>query len=640
MLRLWFLICLTLLPGLSFAQNETPNDNLVDMNFSREISVSALAEWVSRRTGKNILADQSANASVRIICPKLVNKDLAYEIFLAAIEQVGFSAVTTGPVTKIMKSKQAKGSNSAVYYGNDYKANQNEIITLVLPLVHLNANQIRLDLMKFNSSASIISHPASNSLIITDNGYDVQKILKIIRVLDVKTQQSEFKIAHLRYRDAKEVINLLTQVLKKEPGSLQYQDIEKAIYDQRTNSIFIYGNKKFVEHAMWFIRKIDALEHDHQNTNTVRIMPIYFSRAEKIAATLKAIPNLSKYEKRTIPIDFDADTNSLLIAADPLDYKHIASLVHKLDVKRTQVLIESIFLEVKAGNNFTYGTSALGGVASGKNKTIIGWEAGSVAPIAMQPSAAGTPSDQQIKAISSSFKDLSVGVFAKEIELGNGIKVTPGALINMLRVDDFSRTLSKPVIFGSENEEASISIGQTILYSSSETNNAGLTDTTTQKEKIDLTMTVKPKVNSSTTVSLDLDLSFNLLGGFQNGLPEIASRQTKQTVVLSNGQTAVLSGLRSHASYKEQKKVPILGDIPILGALFSSRENRTIESYVLIFLTPHIVLNPKDLDAVFEKKLTELNAFSLQFLHEDLKADPILSDNKRINRSFKYSEDL
>ncbi len=618
--------------------------NLIDMNFDKETDIRIIADFLSRRLGKNILIDPEVNGKVRILSPKKVSKDLAYEIFLIAMDQTGFSAVETPILTKIMKKQAALTAGHAVFYGKDYTEPKSEIVTLVMPLDHLPAKNIRTELLKFTNASSLLIHEDSNSLIITDNGYEIQKLLKIIRYLDVSTQQPKLEVLRPRYRDAGDIIEPLKQILKGDDTAPK-QVIDKVIHDQRTNSIIVFGSQKTIEHAQWFVKKIDTLDHSHENTKTVRIVPIYFSNAQKVAETLRALPKLTGgKEKDKAKIEFDADTNSLLFAADAKDFRQINKLIRKLDVRRNQVLIETVFLEVKSDNNFRMGSSTLAGAkVQGNNKMILGWEAAPVAPLAVSLGDKETDATKAQAAIAS-MTDLSVGVFGPEVEV-SGLKISPAAFLQMLERDAQNRIYTKPVVFGSENEETKISVGQTLFFKSAETDTTGLTNTSTQKEKIDVSVSIKPTVNGSNYVTLALDLEFNLISGIRDGYPEIANRKSKQTITLRDNQMGVISGMNSYAVFTEHKKVPFLSELPLLGLLFSRTERNQSESQILIFVKPHIIVTPKDLNEVFARKLKEAENFSERWFGESLKENPQVSERtfmrqSRQNESFKYSEEL
>ncbi|NDE14378.1 hypothetical protein EBZ80_05540 [bacterium] len=326
-------------------------------------------------------------------------------------------------------------------------------------------------------------------------------------------------------------------------------------------------------------------------------------------------------------ITADEQSNSLLITGSRAAYNAINSIVRKLDVRRSQVFVEADILDINVDNRFKFGTSIFSGRGGQGNSSVLTtWEASSLAPlVASQAAGSQSTSAAAVEKVAGAFaEDMTIGVLA-----GNSVEVpglgtfTPGALIKLIKTDSNTRVLSSPHILTANNEEAKITVGEKIFFKSAEFNaQTGVAIPKVEKEDVDLTLSLKPNISNANYVTMKVDLeSSTPQVDSQTGLPKINKRKTSQNLTVKNMQTVVVSGLVQSTEYETYRKIPLLGDIPIIGWLFRNSTIGSVRNNLVIFLTPHIIYGADDLAAVYQRKIKERDEFLEQIYGSRFKKD-------------------
>ena len=308
----------------------------------------------------------------------------------------------------------------------------------------------------------------------------------------------------------------------------------------------------------------------------------------------------------------DESSNALLITGSRSAYNAINSIIRKLDRRRSQVYVEADILDVNLTNGFNFGTSIIMGSGSSEDSTLTsyGWQGQTIAPVVAAAGQENLDNAAKLGIAEALGKDFTIGVLAaSEVNIPGIGSVRPGGLINMLKADGNTRVLSSPHLLTSNNEEATITVGDTLFFKSAATSatvGAGAIEKV-EKEEADLSLEIKPNVShTGNYVTLDIKLEADEGSIDPNTqLPNINKRSTKQIVTVKNGQTAVISGLVKRREQEIYQKIPLLGDIPILGWLFRNSTISKSTSSLMIFLTPHIVYGANDLAAIYEQKVKE-----------------------------------
>ena len=611
-----------------------PGQDLVTIDFPEPTDIKDIIRAVAIWTGKNVILGKGVAGKVQMISPRKVTKEEAYQAFLSALNVLNLTTVETGKVIKIMPVRSAMKDNLQIYQGSSWAPQTDKLITQIVPLKYIDAKQVQSTLSRIGTSNAIIAYSPTNTLIISDTGYKVRRILAIVELLDVQGQQPRLAIVPIRYADAKDVATKVSDILRasatsKGGGSLAF----KVTVDERSNSVIIFGPPRTIADVKALVKKFDFQIEDPQNQAAIRVRFLDYADAKRLSGTLSSLAQSGNKNSRSrsiatpgrpggeeapsiadlgdnVKITADDYSNSLLITGSRGAYQALNGLIRKLDRRRPQVYVESDILDVSVGNGVSFGTSILAGTGSQNgNKTLIGWEANKLAPIMAAQTSTTISTDTGAKAIDAMGRDFSVGVLSgKEFYVPGVGNISPGALISMLKTDKNSRVLSSPHLTTSNNEEAKITVGDKLFYKTAvQSGIAGIgAIEKVEHQDVDLTLKIKPNVSySGSYVTLKIDLEANEGGLEANGLPNVNKRQSSQTVTLKDGQTAVISGLMKDRETETFTKIPLLGDIPILGWLFRNSTMSKDTTSLMIFITPHIVYGANDLAQIYEKKVKE-----------------------------------
>jgi len=656
---------------------------LVSIDFPQPTKIEDVIAAVSLWTGKNVMLDRNVTGKIQIISPKKVTKEVAYEAFLSALSMLGLTTEDTGEMIKIVKFSAAVKGSRKTFYGANWAPRTDEVITQIIPLKYIDAKQVQSTLRQIVSANSMIAYEPTNTLIISDSGYKVLRILSILELLDVQAQQNKVMIVPVKYSDAKSIADKVNQILQASAknrggssGGSGYNTF-KILTDDKSNSVIIFGPPRTIKDVRELVKQFDIHIEDPSTQASIHVRPLDYADSKKLSTTLSSLmtggankgPGGSSAFKPITPIGerpkdgspsiadlgdgvkvtADESSNSLLITGSRVAYDALNSIIRKLDIRRSQVYVEADILDLTEGNGLTVGTSIFAGAAGAGAKQVIGWQAGSMAPliVAGAAAAAGTAGGSvaaNASAVAGAFaNDMNIAILsgAKYTVPGLG-DFSPGALINLIKTDSNSKVLASPHVLTSNNEEALISVGQKVFYQSASVNpTTGTPVPTVQKEDADLTLTIKPNISHSNYVTLVLELEQNTLLGQdpQTKLPIIAKRKTKQTVVLKNGQTIVISGLVRYSESETYKKIPLLGDIPLLGWLFRNSTMQSDKNNLVIFITPHIIHGAEDLAAIYKTKVDERDAFFERMTGSNYKNDKFYQKlPKQEDGQFRASE--
>ncbi|RDB35687.1 MAG: type II secretion system protein GspD [Spirobacillus cienkowskii] len=642
--------------NMSQASSIPHGKELVSIDFPNGASLSDIIKTIGLWTGKNFVLAQGVAGSSRIsiISPEPVTKEEAYQAFLSALNIAGFTTVDTGSVVKILPIANAKSSNIKTYYGENWSPSTDEIINQVIPLRYIDANSVINQLRPLLGITQYAAFTTTNSLILTDTGNRIRRILEVIKLLDSKTNQPVVSIIPINYMDAKDTVVKVNEIFGNRNGpSLS---VQKVIADERTNSIILVGPASGLDDVVRFIQRIDKPSLDQNSQTMVRVRPLDYADAEKLAQTLQALTQAAKSQFNNtyrppyfppapmtpnapgssqsqavadlngVKVTADKATNSLVIQGSKSAFEELDNIIAQLDKRRAQVYVEANIIDMEVNNGLNIGTS-LGGAAQtsdGRYTVPFGFNALKGAPLFFSKSGSSDPTSLA----SSLGSDAILGIMSsKPISLG-AFSLTPGALIFGLKQDVNSNILQNPSMMVSDNEAASFSSNQeysTVI----QIPNPNGTGTVAQPQKYTVTTALKvtPQISRADFVSMKINLQLDDSGAVTtNGYPNPISKRTAESVVIvQNGQTAVIGGLTQDRITVSEEKVPLLGDIPILGWLFKKSRNDKKKTSLNLFVTPHIVRNSEDLEKVYEQKIKDRDLFLKFFYGEKYKEQSFYS---------------
>ena len=621
-----------------------PGQELVNMDFPEPTEIKDIIRAVALWTGKNVILDRNVSGKIQIISPKRVTKEEAYQAFLSALNVLQFTTVETGKIIKIMPVRVAVKGNLRTFLGSKWTPLTDEIITQIVPLKYVDSKSIQNTLSRIVSPNSMVAYEKTNTLIISDSGYKVRRILDILELIDVQGQQPQVAFVPIRYGDAKTISDRVSEILKANSAGGGSYGAFKLMVDERSNSVIVFGPPRTISDVQTLVRKFDIELDDPSRQATIHVRPLDYADAKKLATTLQSLAqgnkkksgSISNFASAGLPppiprpgndgpvsaelddnvkITADESSNALLVTGSRSAYQAVNSIVRKLDIRRSQVYVEADILDLSTDNSFKFGTSIFGGAKAGQNPLVTTWQGKDLTGlVASQAVGSTTVTPDAAKAAAGAFAadDMTIGILSNQKVSIPGLgDFSPGALIKMIKTDSNTRVLSSPHIMTSNNEEAKITVGDRVFFKTYETNaTTGTQVPKIDKEDADLSLTLKPNISNSNYVTMKVDIEASSVDqDSATLLPKVKKRKTGQVMTVKNGQTVVVSGLVQTREVETFQKIPLLGDIPVLGWLFRNSSIGHVTSNMVIFLTPHVIHGADDLAAIYQSKVKERDEY-------------------------------
>lgn len=550
--------------------------------------ISALIKTVSEHTGKNFVIDPRVKGKVTVISAHPMERDEFYEVFLSILEVHGYSTVPTGDVIKIVPDVKAKQVGIPTVDAED-RLPGDQMVTRIIQVKNVAAAQLVPILRPLiPQQGHMAAYPSTNVLIISDRAQNVNRLLKIIAEID-KVSDSSVEVVALQHASAAEVVRILNGLQNK--AAKGTTDPIKLVADERTNSILISGDST----ARLRVRVvIEHLDTPFDNEGNAQVIYLKYANAKDLVTVLTGVSDtLEKSNVKgaaapstSAPINIQADetSNALIISAPPDVFRSLQSIIRKLDIRRAQVLVEAIIAEISVDKAKELGV-----------QWIFDGTPGGDGPVGVIN--LGTPT------ISTIAQAAAGGGF---IPLGAGTTVGIGkfdsstlnfaALINALESDSSSNILSTPSLLTLDNQEAEIVVGRNVPFVTGSFTTTADSSTnpfqTVQRQDVGLTLKVKPQINEGNAIQLEIEQEVSSIDVTASiGTSDIVTnkRQIKTVVMVEDGNTIVLGGLIDENLQQTEEKVPLLGDIPGLGALFRSNTTTKNKRNLMIFIRPQIL---------------------------------------------------
>jgi general secretion pathway protein D len=596
------LLCVWTNAGAQQSQSATT------LNF-RDVDLAQVVEVVAAVTGKRFIIDPRVRANVTIISSTPMPPDQLYETFLSILQVHGFMAVPSGNLVKILPD-----ANLRQLPANDLPdridPNSDEIVTQVVPLRNINATALVPILRPLlPQQAHLVGSQAGNALILSDRASNVSRIMRIIQRID-QAGDEEIEVIRLENASAGEIVRVMNSLLQGQgqpqeaPGSTA-----KIVADERTNSVLISGERS---QRLRYKTLITHLDTPLEAGGDTQVRYLNYADAEALAGKLKeqiqgfvaaaggAAPGTpgaaatgSVAADRTTSIWADPQMNALVITAPPKIMKQIMSVVDKLDVRRAQVLIEAILVEIRSDRAAELGV----------NWVIGSREEGSTVPIGTFNQPVRDASIGSLISAAANPDMLEMIGLPTGLTLGAGRLQDTGVsfalLLRALRGDSSSNILQTPSIMTLDNEEAEIKVAQEVPFITGQFTNTGTTGQqgvvnpfqTIQREEVGEILKITPQINEGDAVVLKIEQeSSGVTQGPSGAVDLVTNKRTISTKVLvEDGGIIVLGGLISDSALEGESRVPILGSIPIIGELFKTRSGTKEKRNLMIFIRPTII---------------------------------------------------
>ncbi len=593
MLKHWVFMVLLAIGGVAQAQTSTQTAASDSWQINlKEADIGAFISQVADITGKSFVIDPRVKGKVNVLSSEPMNKDGVYELFLSVLQVQGFVAVPAGDVTLIVQQNDVKQQGRDL--DESVQVDSQELLTKVIMI----KNTPALDLVpilrplvaKYGHLAGVKS---ANALIISDHANNIFRIEQIIDRLD-RSGSEELEVIQLKEAW---VGNVVTMLQNLDPAKVSQGNAAGAnenttgsirvVADERSNRLIIKGEKSARER----IRKlIEDLDQPSYFTGSTRVMRLQYADAKKLAELLNGLlsdapaGDKDNQAKGKAGILADEELNALVVRAEPSLMKEIEELVSALDVRRAQVLIESAIVEVTGDISDALGFQWF----SGDLDQPVGGTSFSNAGPSLSSIAGSIVSGNPSAALGSG---LTLGGYSES----NG-QPEFGLIMQALSTNTNTNLLSTPSIMTLDNQEAEIIVGQNVPFLTGSTASSTNTNpfTTIQRQDVGITLKVKPNIHDGTAIRLEVEAKAESVAQttVAGSADLITNKRSLKTMILAdNEETIVLDGLIRDDMREVESKVPLLGDIPLLGWLFKSKSVTQVKSNLMVFLRPTIVNN-------------------------------------------------
>ncbi len=565
--------------GIAWQPSGLAADDKLVINM-RDADIRSLIQWVADITGKNLVVHKDVQGKVTVLSAEPLTPAQAYQVFLATLEVHGFAAIDAEGVVKIVPRSMASASSPPLGRSGGGETVVSVIRAHSVPVAQL-ANNLR---PLVPAEGMLTAYPETNSLIISSSANNVQRINDIVRTLD-QGGKLQFETIRLEHANAQDVEKSLTQLIPGLAGTDGYRFVNVSV-DTRTNTILLGGEP---ENRRQVRSLIASLDQEVMGGNT-DVIYLQYVQADEMLAILKGIGEALQAGSgdqaggsggSKISIEASKSTNALVVNAPPAIVSKMRSIVEQVDIRRAQVMIEALVVEVTDDDVRDLGVSWIhsGGDQFGDDGTNVA--VNTLGPNLKLGEVVG-PDGRIIRAGGG----LTLGYF------DNGdLK----AAIRALSTTTKANILSTPTIVALDNEEAELLVGQNVPFKTGESTGAASSTenpfTTIQRQDIGTNLIVKAQINRGDSITLDIKQSTESIAPSVDVASDIVTnkRLIRTKALIKDGQTLVIGGLLRDDESEQRSKVPILGDIPLLGKLFGSTSKTHGKTNLMVFIHPTIL---------------------------------------------------
>ncbi|MEK9592304.1 MAG: type II secretion system secretin GspD [Luminiphilus sp.] len=600
-------ICCVLAP-FSVAQEYTVN--------LKDTDIQEFIKFVADVTETTMVIDPNVKGKVRVISSKPVTQAELYDLFLSILDVQGYTAVRSGKVIRIVPAKDARSSPVPIM-ADQSAVGSDEYVTQVIRLDNISAAKLIPVLRPLvPQQAHMAAYAPSNAIIISDIRSNIGRIVEIIERMDRSAVQTT-EIIRLKYGVAEDVVTMLNTLEKSRQGEGAEADKEAVLVaDKRTNSVVVTADELTVDR----IRKlVSYLDTPLEQSGNVRVIYLEYADAMEVAEVLtRVVQNISRLEEggsnrrqgnSDSTIEADEGTNSLIITADTDEMAALEAVIARLDIRRAQVLIEAIIVEMDVTEGQELGLQWLFSNDSGMFGSNI---------------SAGEAQRQRNQGIADALlpDDGSENIGTRAVAgalsqvpgttLGWGVvdeDLTMTVILNALESDANSNILSTPSLLTLDNEEAYITVGQQVPFVTGSYTNTGTGNgaqnpfQTIERQSVGVTLKVTPQINEGDAVVLDIVQEVSSVAPSLLASDLITNERKIETMVLANdNDIVVLGGLVRDEVTDQTQGVPVLSDIPLLGRLFRNDSVSVTKSNLLVFIRPTIIRDDEDLAGATAEK--------------------------------------
>ncbi len=587
---------------------------------------------VGKNLNKTIIVDPTVRGKINVRSYDLLNDEQYYQFFLNVLQVYGYAVVEMeNRVIKVIKDKDAK--TAAIRVADDSKPGLgDEMVTRIVALYNTEAKQLAPLLRQLNDNAgggNVVNYDPSNVLMISGRAAVVNKLVEIVRRVD-KQGDTEVQVVSLEYASAGEIVRIIDTLYRSTANQAQMPgQAPKVVADERTNAVVVSGDEKSRQRVVELIRRLDA---EQATTGNTKVRYLRYAKAEDLVEVLTGFAEQlqsdqdagqsSNKRRKEINIMAHLDTNALVISADPDQMRTIESVVNQLDIRRAQVLVEAIIVEVAEGDDVGFGvqwaTTAGGGTQFNNLGPTIGeigagvWQA--------QGEEGTTVCTENGTCTENPDTRGDITLLAQALGKVNGMAwgITAGdfgALVQAVSSDTKSNVLATPSITTLDNQEASFIVGDEVpILTGSQNSSNGNSNPfqTVERKEVGVKLKVVPQINEGTSVKLTIEQEVSGINGKTGVDVTFATRRLTTTVMADSGQIVVLGGLINEETQESVQKVPFLGDLPIIGHLFKSSSSGVKKKNLMVFIKPTIIRDGITMEGIAGRKYNYFRALQLE----------------------------
>ena len=572
----------------------TSSASAVTLNL-KNAELLTFIETVSQATGKNFIIDPQVQGKVNVISSTEIDNEELYHLFLSVLRVHGYIAVEGDDFTKILPQSNLKENSSFI------SSTSNDIIvTTTIAIANVPANQLVPVLRPIISQYGLLAaYTPSNSIVVTDTQANITRLNKVITELD-KEIDEDYEVIALKNSSAEEIAQVIKSLFPDNQATIP---LTLAV-DKSNNQIIVGGAPAKRLKVRFLVKELDKVQNKEGETSVVYLR---YANASEILPILQNIVTLvddsndAATESIKTSIQADESTNAIIITASISSTNNIKNVIRLLDIRKAQVLIEAIIVEISSSDANELGIQWLA-----KGGSVIGLTNFNGAIPALLSATTGDASN-----IANALnKGVSFATGSIDSTDNSGF----GGILNALAGSGKANILSTPSIVTLDNEEAMIMVGQEVPFiTNTEIKSVGSNPFQNfERKDVGLKLTVKPQINEGDTIKLDIEQEIsNILPGSNASDLVTSKRKINTSVMVSNNKILVLGGLMDDTVIDSESKVPWFGDLPILGDAFTYKTKKTEKRNLLIFIRPTILTDQSTADSVSAQKYKYIRAQQL-----------------------------
>ncbi|MEJ2472510.1 MAG: type II secretion system secretin GspD [Desulfobacterales bacterium] len=602
----FFLLCLLLTPTAVPPVSATGEvsgapepERLVTLDLNN-VDITVFIQFVGELTGKNFIVDRRVRGNVTVIAPRRIPVSDMYRVFESVLQTHGFSAVAAGQVVKIVPSTEARTMNIDTGPVPAQKTSGDELVTRIISLTYADADELKRLLTPLVSRNAVIGAIAdANQLIVTDTTASIRRLMRIIREVDIADNRRELTIFPLEYANGSKLAELLTTLFPSLAPSKRGRPTKTAtatfVADERTNSLVVIAPKAEISRIKDLIYLLDG--QVLREKGKLRVYYLKNARAEELAKILQDLPAKGTAAQpvkgarpiltATTGVYADAATNSLILSAESEEeLQTLEDVIARLDGPRAMVYVEVLIMEVNAQDDLRIGVewTAVGETQIGGKEAAVG------GGFVQAPQDSALPGF-----VNGTFPNgFAVGVFTEAIDIAGVQFNNLTALLQAVKEERDVNVISTPQILITDQEEAKINVGKNIPFQTRTSSSFDQTYLSFEYRDVGTTLKVTPQISDNDSVRLNIGLEVSLLESTTDFKPTTLVRTIDTSVLVKDSGTVVIGGLIENSPARSENKVPLLGDIPLLGWLFKEKTQSRQKTNLLVFLTPRVLKTTAD----------------------------------------------